>query len=162
MLSLVMRSVMILAPPSISTFSLRAHGSVSTKSSPPTRPRVPVCVLLRMAADGVGAERAALVLGRVLAVGGISADDVARLAVRHEIDALIVDEQDSRGRNRLGRVRHVLEDLLALLRRGDRMLDDPADVLGLEPQHWHHLLRFSCGQMCSAATLRWDQSPLAI
>src|SRR6516165_8725407 len=57
---------------------------------------VPVCVLLRMAADGVGAERAALVLGRVLAVGGISADDVARLAVRHEIDALIVDEQDSR------------------------------------------------------------------
>ena len=90
MLSLVMRSVMILAPPSISAFSLRAHGSVSTKSSPPTRPRglVPVCVLPRVAADGVGAERAALVLGRVLAVGGISADDVARLAVAHEIDAM--------------------------------------------------------------------------
>jgi hypothetical protein len=34
-----MRSVMILAPPSISAFSLRAHGSVSTKSSLPTRPR---------------------------------------------------------------------------------------------------------------------------
>jgi hypothetical protein len=41
-----------------------------------------------------------------------------------------VDEQDSRGRVRLGRVRHVLDDLLALLRHGDRMLDDPADVLG--------------------------------
>ena len=32
---------------------------------------VPVCVILRMAADGVGAERAG---------GGINADDVARLA----------------------------------------------------------------------------------
>src|SRR6516165_12424939 len=93
-----------------------------------------------MAADGVGAERAALVLGRVLAVGGISADNVARLAVRHEIDALIVDEQDSRGRDRLGRVRHVLDDLLALLRRGDRMLDDPADVLGLETENGHQRL----------------------
>src|SRR6516162_11177037 len=49
---------------------------------------VPVCVLPRVAADGVGAERAALVLGRVLAVGGISADDVARLAARHESAAI--------------------------------------------------------------------------
>src|SRR6516225_5776094 len=106
---------------------------------------VPACVLLRKAADGVGAERA---------VGGISADDVARLAVAHEVDALLVDEQHGGSLDRLGGIRHV-----ALPRRGERMLDDPTDVLGLEPQHWHHLLLFSCGQMCSAVTLCWDQSP---
>src|SRR3974390_359844 len=54
---------------------------------------VPVCVLLRMAADGVGAERA---------VGGISAEDVARLAVAPEVDALLMDEQHGGSLDRLG------------------------------------------------------------
>ena len=96
---------------------------------------VPVCVLPRVAADGVGAERAALVLGRVLAVGGISADDVARLSVAHEVDALLMDEQHGGSLDRLGGIRHV-----ALPRRGDRMLDDPADVLGLETENGHQRL----------------------
>ena len=65
----------------------------------------------RPRADGVGAERA---------VGGISADDVARLAVAHEVDALLMDEQHGGSLDRLGGIRHV-----ALSRRGDRMLDDP-------------------------------------
>jgi hypothetical protein len=51
-----------------------------------------------------------------------------------------VDEQDSRGHDRLGRVRLVLDGLFGLLRRGDRMLDDPADVLGLETKNGHQRL----------------------
>jgi hypothetical protein len=46
-----------------------------------------------------------------------------------------MDEQHGGSLDRLGGIRRV-----ALPRRGDRMLDDPADVLGLETDNGHQRL----------------------